>query len=70
MRTSLPPFFSPSPYVNSPKYFKKVRLSPSAAMKMLMHACGGVEKGMKVRRREGLGEGKRDGERDGRREDG
>ncbi|KAM3569465.1 hypothetical protein VYU27_008432, partial [Nannochloropsis oceanica] len=31
-----------------PKYFKKVRLSPSAAMKMLMHACGGVEKGMKA----------------------
>jgi len=42
---------------HSPKYFKKVRLSPSAAMKMLMHACGGVEKGMKVREREGGREG-------------
>ena len=32
---SLPPSLPPCLY--SPKYFKKVRLSPSAAMKMLIH---------------------------------
>ena len=45
-----PPTHSPthSPTLYSPKYFKKVRISPSAAMKMLMHACAGVERGMKA----------------------
>eukprot|EP00904_Undaria_pinnatifida_P010840 jgi/Undpi1/6887/HiC_scaffold_21.g09363.m1 len=34
------------PWMQDPKYFKKVKISPSAAMKMLMHANSGVEKGM------------------------
>eukprot|EP00903_Cladosiphon_okamuranus_P009917 g9414.t3 len=34
------------PWTQDPKYFKKVKISPSAAMKMLMHANSGVEKGM------------------------
>ncbi|KAG5185577.1 COP9 signalosome complex subunit 5A [Tribonema minus] len=35
------------PWATDPKYFKKVKISPSAAMKMLMHANSGVEKGIK-----------------------
>ena len=31
----------------SVKYFKKVKVGPSAAMKMLMHTYSGVEKGIK-----------------------
>jgi len=33
-------------WMQDPKYFKKVMVSPSATMKMLMHANSGVEKGM------------------------
>ncbi|CAM9590443.1 unnamed protein product, partial [Phaeothamnion confervicola] len=35
------------PWAQDPKYFKKVKISPSAAMKMLMHASAGVDKGVK-----------------------
>ncbi|CAM9755852.1 unnamed protein product [Chrysoparadoxa australica] len=35
------------PWMQDPKYFKKVKISPSAAMKMLMHANSGVDKGIK-----------------------
>ncbi|CAM9638719.1 unnamed protein product, partial [Heterosigma akashiwo] len=34
-------------WMQDPKYFKKVMISPSATMKMMMHANSGVEKGMK-----------------------
>mmetsp|Transcript_28606 Transcript_28606/g.37471 ORF Transcript_28606/g.37471 Transcript_28606/m.37471 type:complete len:386 (-) Transcript_28606:401-1558(-) len=34
-------------WMQDPKYFKKVMISPSATMKMLMHANSGVDKGMK-----------------------
>jgi COP9 signalosome complex subunit 5 len=30
-----------------PKYFKKVKISPSATIKMMMHGQSGVEKGIK-----------------------
>jgi len=35
------------PFLANPKYFKNVRISPSAAMKMMMHVQSGVEKGIK-----------------------
>jgi len=35
------------PFLTNPKYFKNVRISPSAAMKMMMHVQSGVEKGIK-----------------------
>ncbi len=35
------------PWVTQPNYFKTVKIAPSAAMKMLMHAYSGVEKGIK-----------------------
>lgn len=34
-------------WMQDPKYFKRVVVSPSAAMKMLQHATSGVEKGIK-----------------------
>lgn len=39
-------FRASKPWVQDPKYFKKVKISPSAAMKMLLHSNSGVEKGM------------------------
>jgi len=35
------------PWVTDPKYLKKAKIGPSAAMKMLQHAYSGVEKGIK-----------------------
>jgi COP9 signalosome complex subunit 5 len=35
------------PWMQDPKYFKKVQVSACATMKILMHAVSGVEKGMK-----------------------
>ncbi len=35
------------PWVTQPNYFQTVKIAPSAAMKMLMHAYSGVEKGIK-----------------------
>ncbi len=35
------------PWVNQPTYFQTVKITPSAAMKMLMHSYSGVEKGIK-----------------------
>ncbi|KAJ0404168.1 hypothetical protein ATCC90586_008619 [Pythium insidiosum] len=35
-------------WMQDPKYFKKVIVSPSAAMKMMNHAHSGVEKGIKA----------------------
>jgi len=35
------------PWTTDQKYFKKVKIGPSAAMKMLMHTYSGVEKGIK-----------------------
>uniref|UniRef100_A0A7S2WTE4 COP9 signalosome complex subunit 5 n=1 Tax=Rhizochromulina marina TaxID=1034831 RepID=A0A7S2WTE4_9STRA len=35
------------PWMGDAKYFKKVKVGPSAAMKMLMHTYSGVEKGIK-----------------------
>ncbi len=35
------------PWVTRPNYFQTVKIAPSAAMKMLMHAYSGVEKGIK-----------------------
>mmetsp|Transcript_62350 Transcript_62350/g.122665 ORF Transcript_62350/g.122665 Transcript_62350/m.122665 type:complete len:362 (-) Transcript_62350:33-1118(-) len=35
------------PWMNDPKYFKKVKISPSASIKMMMHGQQGVEKGVK-----------------------
>lgn len=35
------------PWMHDPKYFKKVKVSPSAAIKMMMHGQQGVEKGVK-----------------------
>jgi COP9 signalosome complex subunit 5 len=35
-----------SPWTKDPKYLKKVALSPSAIMKIMMHCHSGVEKGM------------------------
>lgn len=37
-------FRSSVPWTNDPKYFKKVALSPSAIMKIMMHCHSGVEK--------------------------
>jgi COP9 signalosome complex subunit 5 len=37
---------SSAPWMKDPKYFKKVALSPSAIMKIMMHCHSGVEKGM------------------------
>lgn len=34
------------PWMSDPKYFKKVKISPSAAMKMMIHAQNGVNKGI------------------------
>lgn len=34
-------------WMHDPKYFKKVKVSPSAAIKMMMHGQQGVEKGVK-----------------------
>lgn len=34
-------------WMHDPKYFKKVKISPSAAIKMMMHGQQGVEKGVK-----------------------
>jgi COP9 signalosome complex subunit 5 len=34
-----------APWMKDPKYFKKVALSPSAVMKIMMHCHSGVEKG-------------------------
>lgn len=33
-------------YMNDPKYFQKVMISPTAIMKMMMHCQSGVEKGI------------------------
>eukprot|EP00606_Chrysophyceae_sp_TOSAG23-5_P000993 GSChrysophyteH2.ASY1.ANO1.828.1 assembled CDS len=35
------------PFLKDPKHFKNVKVSPSAAMKMMMHVQSGVEKGIK-----------------------
>ena len=35
------------PWMSDPKYMKKVRIGPSAAMKMLQHTYSGVERGIK-----------------------
>lgn len=35
------------PWTQDPRHFKRVKVTASAAMKMLKHACAGVEKGMK-----------------------
>jgi COP9 signalosome complex subunit 5 len=35
------------PFLKDPKYFKSVKVSPSATMKMMMHVQSGVEKGIK-----------------------
>ena len=32
-------------WMNDPKYFKRVKISPSATIKMMMHGQSGVEKG-------------------------
>jgi len=34
-------------WLHDPKYFKRVKISPSAAVKMMMHGQSGVEKGIK-----------------------
>eukprot|EP01041_Mallomonas_annulata_P002117 gene2117-4137_t len=34
-------------WLNDPKYFKRVKISPSAVIKMMMHGQSGVEKGIK-----------------------
>ena len=34
-------------WLNDPKYFKKVKISPSAVIKMMMHGQSGVDKGVK-----------------------
>lgn len=34
-------------WMNDPKYFKKVKISPSALIKMMTHGQSGVEKGVK-----------------------
>jgi COP9 signalosome complex subunit 5 len=36
------------PWMQDPKYFKKVKISPSASIKMAMHGQQGVEKGIKL----------------------
>jgi|MDSY01.1.fsa_nt_gb COP9 signalosome complex subunit 5 len=36
------------PWTQDPKYMKKVRIGPSAAMKMLQHTYSGVERGIKA----------------------
>jgi COP9 signalosome complex subunit 5 len=33
--------------MNDPKYFKRVKISPSATIKMMMHGQSGVDKGIK-----------------------
>ena len=35
------------PFLQDPKYFKNVKISPSATMKMMTHVQSGVEKGIK-----------------------
>jgi COP9 signalosome complex subunit 5 len=35
------------PWMHDPKYFRKVKISPSASIKMMMHGQQGVEKGVK-----------------------
>lgn len=35
------------PWMGDPKFMKKVKIGPSAAMKMLQHSYSGVEKGVK-----------------------
>jgi COP9 signalosome complex subunit 5 len=35
------------PWLKDPKYFRRVKVNPSAAIKMIMHAQSGVEKGIK-----------------------
>jgi len=35
-------------WMNDPKYFKKVKISPSASIKMMMHSQQGVNKGIKL----------------------
>lgn len=44
--TSLQNLRKESPWMKDPKFLKKVALSPSATMKMLMHCQSGVEKGI------------------------
>lgn len=34
------------PWMNDPKYFQKVAMSPSSVMKILAHCNAGVEKGI------------------------
>jgi COP9 signalosome complex subunit 5 len=35
-------------WMSDPKYFKRVKISPSATIKMQMHCQSGVEKGIKI----------------------
>jgi COP9 signalosome complex subunit 5 len=37
------------PFTTDPKYFRNVRIGPSATMKMMQHVQSGVEKGIKRR---------------------
>ena len=36
-------------WLNDPHYFKRVKMSPSASIKMMSHCQSGVEKGIKER---------------------
>jgi COP9 signalosome complex subunit 5 len=38
---------SSAPWMKDPKYFKRVKISPSAIVKMMTHSQSGVEKGLK-----------------------
>eukprot|EP00592_Proboscia_alata_P020991 CAMPEP_0194421084 /NCGR_PEP_ID=MMETSP0176-20130528/20339_1 /TAXON_ID=216777 /ORGANISM="Proboscia alata, Strain PI-D3" /LENGTH=313 /DNA_ID=CAMNT_0039229025 /DNA_START=200 /DNA_END=1137 /DNA_ORIENTATION=+ len=44
---ALQKFRDSKPWMEDPKYFEKVAVSPTAIMKMMMHCHSGVEKGMK-----------------------